>query len=473
MRIVLYIVLFSLLSGCVGGFGQSSKRPEELTFQPLEFSFPEVEKAQLDNGIRVYLRENHELPLVELTVMVEGGSIYDPAGKSGLSQLFAEVLKTGGSQSISAEDLEMELEAKAIGFSVATSSYCYELSLSIHKDDLERGLEILAELMERPGFAPERLELARQQMLEDLRRKNDDPGSIARRLLAQSANPGHPFGTFATEAEIKGLERADLVALHQRFFNPQNTWIAVSGDVGLDEIERLIAAKFGRWSSAPGFVRDFPNLPQPPQGKILLVDKQIPQTSILMGHRGVSKDNPDAMALRVANYILGGGGFNSRLMREVRSNRGLAYSVYSYFQIGRHLPGLFVAGSETKSISTVEVVQIMRRLMQQIVDEPVSEAELELARNSLINSFVFAFENSHSVVSRRMRLDYYGYQPDYMETYREKIAAVTIADVERVAAQYLQPERLQVVLVGDSSRFAADLNELGLPVSEVDLSEVN
>jgi zinc protease len=176
------------------------------------------------------------------------------------------------------------------------------------------------------------------------------------------------------------------------------------------------------------------------------------------------------MALRVANYILGGGGFNSRLMREVRSTRGLAYSVYSYFQVGRHLPGMFIAGSETKSQSTVEVVVLMRQLMRQMMLEPVSEAELELAKKSLINSFVFAFDNNHSIVSRRMRLDYFAYPETYMATYRQKIAAVTVADIQRVANQYLHPDRLQVVLVGDSQQFIKQLEEVDLPVKKIDLN---
>jgi zinc protease len=188
-----------------------------------------------------------------------------------------------------------------------------------------------------------------------------------------------------------------------------------------------------------------------------------------MGHPGISKDNPDVFALQVANYILGGGGFNSRMMREVRSDRGLAYSVYSYFQVGRRLPGLFIVSSETKCQSTVEVVTLLQQLICQIRDEPVSAAELDLAKESLINSFVFAFANSHSVVNRKVRLDYYGYPKDYLETYRQRIADVTIADVQRVARQYLHPDALQIVLVGDGQLYSDEIKKLGFPVETIDL----
>ena len=157
------------------------------------------------------------------------------------------------------------------------------------------------------------------------------------------------------------------------------------------------------------------------------------------------------------------------MMREVRSNRGLAYSVYSYFQIGRHLPGMFLAGSETKSSSTAEVVKLMRQLMQGMIDKPVSEAELKLAKESLVNSFVFAFDDTHSVVTQKVRLDYYGYPQDYLENFRQNIERVTVADVQRVSKEYLHPDHLLIVLVGDTEVFANQIKDLGLPVKKVDL----
>ena len=268
---------------------------------------------------------------------------------------------------------------------------------------------------------------------------------------------------------VEIISREDLLSLQQRYFRPDNIWLAASGDVGRSELLGLLQENFSQWTAAglPELV--LPALPQAPAGRILLADKKIPQTSITMGHLGINKDNPDLFALQVANYILGGGGFNSRMMREVRSNRGLAYSVYSYFQIGRRLPELFIASSETKTESTIEVVNLMRQLMQQMIAEPVTEKELQLAKQSLINSFVFAFTDSHSVISRKVRLDFYTYPKNYLEDYQQKIAAVTVADVQRVAATYLHPDQLQIVLVGDSDVFAAQLGSLGLPTETIEL----
>ncbi len=463
MKKLLFIAVL-LLSGCTQSFFSQQSRPDQLTFPPLDFHFPEVAQQQLDNGMKVYLKEDHELPLVELTVMVEGGSIYDPTEKAGLSQFFARSLSTGGTQQSSPDKLEAELESMAAELSVSSSLYGYEIDMSLNRGDLKRGIGILAELLRQPRFDNKRMELVRTQMLEQIKRQNDDPGSIAGRLLKKEIYQDHPLGASPTQSGVESFKRADLLQLHQRYFQPQNVWLAVSGDVTKDELLDSLTSQFGDWTMGETLLRQFDLPPTGSAGKVILVDKKIPQTTILLGQPGIEKDNPDMFAVQVANFILGGGGFNSRMMREIRSDRGLAYSVYSYFQIGRQLPGLFVAGSETKSGSTIEVVTLLKQLIEQIREEPVSEAELELAKKSLINSFIFAFENSHSIVSRKLRLDYYNYPPEYLETYRAELAAVTIDDVQRVARKYLHPDQLQIVLVGDSEQYRDKISTLGFPV---------
>ncbi len=472
IRYCLFLLL--LLGACAQPtttttFAPDSVRPDQLKFPPLEFSFPKVDVSRLSNGMRLYLKEDHELPLVEMTLMVEGGSIYDPADKTGLSELFAATLETGGAGDLSAAALEDELESMAAVLAVSSSSYDYSIDLSLPQQDLSRGIEILSDLLRRPRFETDRLELARKQLLEAIRRKNDDPDEVSSRLLAAAVFPGHPFGRTPDAEQVKKFTREDLLNLQQENLQPQKIWIAVSGDFAKDRLIELLERSLGDWrpvATAPQFI---PALPAEPSGKIWLANKDVPQTSIKLGHIGISKDSPDFFPLQVANFILGGGGFNSRMMREIRSNRGLAYSVYSYFQIGRRLPELFIVGAETKCASTAEVVTLMRQLMRQMCKEPVSAEELELAKRSLINSFVFAFNDTHSVVSRRLRLDYFDYPPDYLETYRDKIAAVTIADVQRVAGQYLRPDQLQIVLVGDTSQFNDAFEGFGLPVERVDL----
>lgn len=464
------LLLCLLLAGCAELAPNTVARPDQLSFPALQFHFPQVDKQQLANGMHLYLKEDHELPLVELTVMVGGGSLRDPLDKTGLSEFLAAALKTGGAGSFSAAAFETELEQRAIELSVTSSAYGYRIDMSLQSQDLTFGLEILTALLRTPRFDTERLELARQQMLDEIRRQNDDPEGIASRLLAAAVNPGHPFGMSPTRQTVEALTRQNLLQLHRRYFRPDNVWIAASGAFDSREFVNLLEQDCADWTAPPTMLSALPPLPAEPPGKILVADKDIPQTNIMMGHTGIDKDNPDLYALRVANYILGGGGFNSRMMREIRSDRGLAYSVYSYFQIGRRLPELFIAGSETKAESTVEVVQLMRRLIEQMTKQPVTPAELELAKQSLINSFVFAFTDTHSVVSRKLRLDYFDYPPQYLENYRARIAAVTIDDVQRVAKKYFRPEQLQIVLVGDSEKFLPGLKGLQLPLVTVDLA---
>lgn len=464
-----FVFVLLLLVGCTP---PASVRPDQMSFPELKFDFPTVKHQQLMNGMQLYLLPDHELPLVDLTVTVGGGSSLDDPNKTGLSNLFSAALETGGAGERSPQQLEEELEQMAAELSVSRSSYSTTFSMSLRTRDLARGLEILSDLMRRPGFDVERFELSRKQLRERIRRQNDEPSSIAGRTLSKAVYGDHSFGRHATLESIDNIRRDDLLDLHGRFFQPDNVWLAVSGDIDAQPLIALLDQLFGDWQTvgAPSLAPE--PLPEGDEPAVWMVEKDVPQTTILMGHRGIEKNNPDMFALNVANYILGGGGFNSRMMREVRSNRGLAYSVYSYFQVGRLLPEMFIASCETKAATTIEVVELMRDLMQQIKEEPVSAEELELAKESLINSFVFAFDSSQSVVNRRVRLDYYDYPPQYLETYREKIAAVTVEDVQRVARQYLHPDRLQIVLVGRKSEFDREPSVLGLPVQYVDLNDV-
>ncbi len=463
------LVLFCLALGACAP--SASVRPDQLSFAPLEFEFPEVQKVQLPNGIRLYLRQNHELPLVQVTAMVGAGSISDPADQTGRGDLFAVGLRTGGAGSLTPEELDEKLEQMAADVSVATDTYTTTVGLSLRSIDLRPGLDILSLLLRAPEFDSGRLDLARLQAIEVVRRQDDEPGSVASRAMQAALYGDHPLGRTPSVKTLNNISRDDLVAFHRATFHPDNLWIGISGDFDRQALLDDLEVVFGDWSGTAGEAQAIPEVGAPAKPALWVADKDLPQTTILFGELGIDKDNPDLQALRVMNYILGGGGFNSRLMREVRSNRGLAYSVYSYYQVGRLLPGPFLAGCETKSDSTAEVARLMKTLMEEMRHEPVSAKELKLAKDSLVNSFVFAFDDTHKVVTRKMRLDFYNYPEGYLETYRDRVAAVTIDDVTRVAQKYLNPERQNLVLVGSKKAFAAEFGSLGLPVREISLEE--
>lgn len=442
-------------------------RPEQLSFPPLVFEVPQVAKIVLPNGIHLYLEEDHELPLVAVTAMLEAGSIGDPAEKTGLADLHAALLRSGGAGDLSPAELDEFLAFHAIDLSAGADSYTVSLGLSARSEDTKTAIMTLRDVLRAPRFDSERLELARKQTIEGIRRRNDIPSSIAQRTLRQALYPDHPIGRTETVDTVTAISRDDLLSFHQRHAQPQNLWIGITGDFDRGELLAQLEELFGDWKGSVEERQDIPPLKSGSDAAVWLADKKIPQTTILFGEMGIEKDNPDLYAVKVMNYILGGGGFNSRLMREVRSNRGLAYSVYSYYQVGRRLPGSFVAGCETKSESTFEVINLMREQMEIMRQQPVSAEELRLAKESLINSFVFAFDDIHDIVAQQMRIDFYGYPDNYLSGYRERLAAVTIEDVQHAARTYLHPDRQQLILVGDRASFDADTEHLAETVKVI------
>ena len=462
-RVFILLLLVLLLPACVGQRPQP--RPDQITSPPLTFTVPEIEQRVLDNGMRLYLNPDHELPLVQISLLIGAGSIAEPAAKSGLAQLYAASLRSGGTGQLSPQAFDDKLEGLAANLAVSSGSYSVSSSLSLHRDDLESGLALLADLLRHPRFDERRMELARRQMLEGIRRQNDEPGAIAQRHLRRSLYGDHPLGRTPTLDTVEAISGKDLLGFHGRYVLPNNLWLAVSGDFDPAEMELLLDKLFGDWPLQPFEPQEIPPLTAPLEPVVLVLPKGVPQTTVLLGQRGITKDHPDLYALRVMNFILGGGGFNSRLMREVRSNRGLAYSVYSFFQAGRRLPGLFVAGCETRTETVDEVVILMRDEVRRISEELVSEEELKTARQSLINSFVFAFEDPHEVVSQAMRLDFYGYAEDYLQGYRDRLAAVTADEVLDAARQHLQWDEQTIVLVGEQTGPAQLTERFGLPVA--------
>ena len=445
--------------------------PEQLNYPELTFQLPEVEPLVLDNGIRLYLKEDNELPLVQMTAMIGSGAITTPREKKGFADLFGMTWRTGGAGERTAEELDEYLDQLAANLGASMGPYSAQLDMSLRSDDLDTGVAVIADMLRRPVFAEARLELARLQALEALRRQNDNPGSISRRLLLQALYPDHYLGYPKTKNSIRNVTRQDLVDFHQSYFAPDNLWIAVSGDFDRESLITLLDKELGNWAWCDVPEQPLRAVAEPTKGAIKVAAKDLPQTTIMIGELGMTKDNPDQYAARVLNFILGGGSFNSRMMREIRSDRGLAYAAYSYFQIGRRLPGPFVASTETKTESVAEALRLTREIMQELRDNPVSAEELKLAKESQVNSFVFGFENAHSVVTRRMSHDFYNYPKNYLSSYRDNIAAVTIEDVQRVAQLYLDLSRQQIILVGDADEFVDQLTGIGLPIKEVDLTK--
>ena len=435
--------------------------PRTMTFAPMKYEIPKAERFVLANGMTVYLMTDRELPLVNVTAYVGTGSIYEPAEKIGLAGLTAAVMRSGGIEGITPEQLDAELEFMASGVECSIGTDLGNVSLATLRKNIDRTLELFAGVIRAPAFNQARFDLAIRKTLEALRRQNDDPKGVADRELRKAIYAGNPLGRYPTPPTVKAITRDDLIAFHRKYYHPNNIILAVSGDIGRQELEEKLNAVFGTWVKA---AVEFPKVPWPDmtmKSEVLSVKKEIDQSVIRMGHIGITKDNPDLYAIRVMDFILGGNGFNSRLMSEIRTREGLAYNVDSYFDIGRKFPGIFLAETETKSGSTAKAMGLMLDLMTGMKKEPVTEQELKLAKESMINSFVFGFTKTDMIVNQRARLEYYGYPKDYLENYRDNIARVTRDDVLRVAQKYLHPDLLIKVVVGDDARFDKPLATFG------------
>lgn len=442
--------------------------PRTMTFPPLQFAIPQAQRVVLENGMTVYLMEDHELPQVNITAYVGTGSVYDPAGKIGLAGLTGALMRSGGTTATPAEKLDDELEFMASSVESSIGSDVGNVSMSTLTKNLERTLQLFAQVMMTPAFREDKVELARKQSIEALRRQNDDPKEVADRELAKAIYRGTPLGRVPTVATVTAITRDDLVNFHKKYYHPNNVILSVAGDFSGTEMVAALNRAFAGWRREPV---EFPPVAEPrwePRPAVLHAEKDVNQSVIRMGHIGIDKDNPDLYAIRVMDEILGSGGFNSRLMAEVRIRQGLAYHVASSFDVGRRYLGTFRAVTETKAQSTAKTIGLMEKIIAAMTEAPVTDEELKLAKDAIINSFIFGFTNTASVASQKARLDYYHYSPGYLENYRDNIARVTKEDVLRVAKKYLHPEALILVVVGDEKRFDKPLSTFG-KVEEVKL----
>ncbi|ACH37713.1 zinc-dependent peptidase lipoprotein, M16 family [Citrifermentans bemidjiense Bem] len=477
-RLTLFGILLAFTAGCSTMQGSAAKpdapqaqqlaQPRNMSFPPLNFKLPKSDRVQLKNGMIVYLLQDRELPIVNLTSYLNAGSIYEPEEKVGLAALTGAVLRSGGTLKTPPEQLDRELEFMASSIESSINSDHAGVSFSTLSVNLDKTLALFAEILKEPAFDPARVEIAKSHAFEGIRRQNDDPKEIAGRELARAIYADHPLGRIPTIATVKAVTREDMVEFQKRYFYPANMILAVSGDFDREKLLQSLEKLFADW---PNRNAPFPPVPKPNEEltpAVLHVQKDVNQSVIRMGHLGIDKNNPDLYAIKVMDYILGGG-FTSRLTQEIRSNQGLAYNVDSYFEVGRRFKGSFVAETETKSESTVKAITLLNAIITGMTQAEVSDEELKLAKDSIINSFIFGFDRSSTVVNQQARLEFYGYPEGYLEHYRDNIARVTRADVLRVARQYLRPDAMKLVVVGNEKKFDQPLSLFG-KVQEIKLN---
>jgi predicted Zn-dependent peptidase len=449
-----------------------------MRFEPVQFIPPEPDRVVLENGLVVYLLEDHELPLVTVTATIRTGNWLDPADKIGLAGLAGITMRTGGTQPMSAAQVDEELEQLAAVVSVGIGTESGSATLDVLKKDLDRGLRIFADILMTPAFDSKRVELAKLQAIEGIRRRQDQPQSIAgREFYKLLYGPTHPFARESSVESVTRIMREDLQAFHARTVHPNGIILGVTGDFDRAAMLASLRELFGRWPRG-----DVPSIVLPPitadqadgengtHGKkvVRFIGKGTTQTHLRAGHLSVKEDDPDYPALSLLNDILGGSGFRSRLFQDVRTRQGLAYSVGSSLRTGTHEQGAWLMRAETKLASTQEVVSRLVANLERLRKEPVTDSELEQAKEAFVNSFVFSFTSPSSIVNRLIGLEYDGLPKDFLQQLRDKVVKLTKEDLLAAARKHLHPDRLRILAVGPPEALPQVLSGFG-EVKEIKL----
>ncbi|OLP18813.1 peptidase M16 [Leptolyngbya sp. 'hensonii'] len=453
---------------------QAARHYDELTFPPLpEVQIPAYSRFVLENGMVVYLMENHELPLVGGVAVVRTGDRLEPADKVGLGSITGDVLRDGGTLKHPPDRLNALLEQRAASVESGIDLSSGSVSFSALTENLPEVFDLFAEVIREPAFPQEKLDLAKVQWRGSIARRNDEPGDIADREFSKLIyGASSPYARTVEYATLDKITREDLVQFYQQDFHPNRMIVGIVGDFDSQAMRSQIQQKFGDWK--PQIQRQQPPLPGVTQATlkgIFLVDQpQLTQSYIQMGHLGGLLNHPDYAALTVMEGVLSG--FGGRLFNQVRSRQGLAYSVYASWGAGFDYPGVFVAGGETRSEATVPFIQSVVKEIDRIRQTPITPQELAYAKDSVLNSFVFNFQQPGQTLSRLIQYEYFGYPQDFLFQYQRGVAATTIADVQRVARTYLQPEKLVTLVVGNNAAIKPSLTSLkpSTPVVPIDIT---
>ena len=455
----------------IGGSALAQTPYQDLEHPKLnDIRVPEVEQVTLSNGMKLFVLEDHELPLIRLSARIRVGSINEPPEKVGLASLTGSVMRTGGTTSRTGEEIDEELESIAASVETGIGLNSGSASMSVLTKDLGTGLPILADILMNPAFPEKMIQLGRLRRRSAISRRNDSVSALASREFSKLIyGADSPYARSVEYATIDSITREDLISFHQRFFYPNNMMLAVWGDFQTSDMIQKIEEAFQGWEQREIQASLPPKVNYEFRKTVNFIQRDdVNQTNIFMGHVGGLRNDPDYFALVLMNRILGSG-FTSRLFKEVRSRQGLAYSVFGYYSANFDHEGIFYIGCQTKSETTVQAIRALIAEVEKMAESEVTDEELELARASYLNAFVFNFDSKGEIVNRLMTYAYYGYPLDFLEKAKEKIEKVTKSNILRVVRKHLHPDQMQILAVGRSQDFDEPLSVLG-PVNQMDIT---
>jgi zinc protease len=453
-----------LLACCLAtgpfSFGQAPHQgpipahPRELKYQPLHYTPPKAAayRRVLNNGVVGFFAEDHDLPLVSVSVLIRVGAFLDPDGKEGLAAATANQLRSGGTVHLKAEAFDEEADFLAASIQSGAGATSGNAYANFMAKDVDKALALFFDMLRNPAFQQDQLDLYKSRVLQGMERRNDSTEEIEGREWNRLLRGGKHFtSTLSTCASITSITREDLIEFHRKYYHPGNLIFAVSGDFQTAEMKAKLEKAMEGWMASGVAV---PKIPKPdftPVPGVYMVNKpDVNQGRVSIGYLGIMRGNPDEYAIDMMNEILGGSGFTSRIMNRVRTNEGLAYDAGSSFAPGIYYEGEFVAAFQSKSATAAQAAQIILDEIRRIRDEKVSADELQTVKNQAIEVFPRIFASASAIAQTFAADEYTGRVPDYWDTYRDRMKAVSIEEVQRVARKYLHPNKMVILAVGNT-----------------------
>lgn len=425
----------------------------------LVFSLPRLYAAEITptkfvtaNGMTVLVLEQHFLPIVEVHALVKTGSAQDPPDKAGLANLVASLLDEG-TTTRSSKQLAEQIDFVGGALEVKTSEDFTTASARVLKKDADLGFTLLADILQHPAFHKQEFDRIRTQILGEMASDNDDPGHVAMKAFNQLVFHGHPYRwpLHGTEETVAKITLADVSSFYAKEYVPGQVILTIVGDITVDQATGLVQTHFGSWKKTSPPTRNVKKAAPIEKKTVQLIEKDLTQSNIVLGHGGISRTNPDFYAVTVMNYILGAGGFSSRLMDSIRDKQGLAYGIMSHFD-ARLMPGSFWINLQTRSESTNQAITGVLAELRNIRETPVSDQELAEAKSFLMGSFPLRLDSTAKLAQVLAQVEFYGLGFEYFSQYPKWIERVTKEDVQRVAKQYLDPHKYALVVVGNLAK---------------------
>jgi zinc protease len=420
----------------------------------------------MPNGLEIIYLRDDELPLIKGKLLLRGGSLWADGYPLGTTSAMGELMRTGGAGRLSADALDKELEKLAAGISSSFSSEFGGVSFSCLEHDVDRVFEMFADVVMRPRFEAERLSLWRGQALEGIRRRIEDPATVATIAFTQLVYGDTPYGRVSRSKDIAAVNRPHLVDLHRHLVRPDGALLVITGKIDQPKVEELAERFFAEWQPRGQPLPAAPQVDHQPKAGVYFISLPFAQSSVKFGQLGVPRFTPDYPAIDVFNEVFGSGGFGSRLMKKVRTELGLSYGVYGGISAAR-VRGVNYVFVQTKAESTGQAISASIAELKVLQKEQASVEELSEKKLAISNSFVFNFSSRDEIAGRMATQELLGYPAGYDATYLKTIDSVTPGDVQSVARSRWNPAEFVIVVVGNEVAYRAMEQERSRPGSEL------